>query len=123
MNIHPSTLCRISGSRDAGVIISLGARPQLIGNEVFGNGRGGFEVRYGGDPYLSRNTIRDHAGAEGAGVRVCGSAHGRATILSDNVFLRNEGEDIEREPEFNEDDKFDESDEEDEFDEDDEDDV
>ena len=48
----------------------------------------------GADPFLSGNTIRDHAGEDGWGVLVHHTAHGRATILPDNVFLRNEGGDV-----------------------------
>ena len=75
----------------------LGAKPRLIGNEISDNGGGGVLVDDGGDPYLAGNTIRDHEGAEGRGVFVRGSSHGLATILPDNVFLRNEGGDVVRE--------------------------
>ena len=100
MQISPhtfSTLCRISGGIFAGVYISDEARPRLIGNEIFGNGRGGVGIIDGGEPHLSGNTIRDHAGARGVGVLVQTSSHGLATILPDNVFLRNEGGDVVRE--------------------------
>ena len=55
-------------------------------------------VSHRGDPHLSGNTIRDHAGAAGVGVLVCSAAHGLATILPDNVFLRNAGGDVVRQP-------------------------
>ena len=99
MYIHSLATSRIGGAGGiaAGVLISHGSRPRLIGNEIFGNARG-IEVCRGGDPHLSGNTIRDHAGVGGIGVLVESSAHGRATILPDNVFLRNAGGDVVREP-------------------------
>ena len=98
MCMHYRTLCRISGSTEAGLYITQDARPRLIGNETFGNGRGGIEVYDRGDPHLSTNIIRDHGGAGGVGVLVRSTDHGRATILPDNVFLRNAGGDVVREP-------------------------
>ena len=81
-----------------GVNVSHEARPRLIGNEIWGNGRAGVFVGFGGDPFLSGNTIRDHAGVGSAGVLVSSTSHGLATILPDNVFLRNVGGDVERAP-------------------------
>ena len=91
-------LFRVSGSLAVGIRVVFESRPRLIGNEIFGNGRGGVSVSHLGDPHLSGNTIRDHAGEDGTGVLVGGLAHGRATVLPDNVFLRNEGGDVVREP-------------------------
>ena len=78
--------------------ISRNTRPRLIGNEIWGNGRLGITVDRGGDPFLSGNTIRDHAGADGMGVVVYRTSLGLATILPDNVFLRNEGGNVVRQP-------------------------
>ena len=89
---------RINGCSGAGISISAPLRPRLIGNEIWGSRRGGVEIDEGGDPFLSGNIIRDHAGEDGVGVLVCRSSHGLATILPDNVFLRNEGGDVVREP-------------------------
>ena len=81
-----------------GVFVSRNARPRLVGNEIWGNRVAGIAVDRGGDPFLSGNTIRDHAGVFGRGVFVQNTSHGLATILPDNVFLRNEGGDVVREP-------------------------
>ena len=85
---------RINGCSGAGISISAPLRPRLIGNEIWGNGRLGITVDRGGDPFLSGNTIRDHAGVDGRGVFVRRTSQGLATILPDNVFLRNEGGDV-----------------------------
>ena len=87
---------RISGSNLDGVHVTS-TSSRIIGNEIFGNVRG-ISVSRQGDPHISGNTIRDHAGVTGVGVVVHGSAHGRATILPDNVFLRNDGGDVVRDP-------------------------
>ena len=80
-----------------GVLISRNARPRLIGTEIWGNGVG-IAVTNEGDPHLSGNTIRDHAGVNGVGVLVLHTSHGLATILPDNIFLRNGGGDVVRQP-------------------------
>ena len=92
---------RIDGSTATGVCISRNAQPRLTGNEIWGN-RVGIFVEKGGDPFLSGNTIRDHVGVNdvgvhGVGVFVHHSSHGLATVLPDNVFLRNAGGDVVRE--------------------------
>ena len=92
------THCRINGSIGSGFGISRNARPRLISNEIWGNGIVGVTVDEGGDPFLSGNTIRDHAGVDGVGVVVRHTSHGLATILPDNIFLRNERGDVVREP-------------------------
>ena len=73
------------------------ARPRLIGNEIWGN-RVGLIAERGGDPFLSGNIIRDNGGVDGQGVLVRQTSHGLATILPDNVFLRNAGGDVVRQP-------------------------
>ena len=78
--------------------VTRNARPRLIGNEIWGNGVVGILIDEGGDPFLSGNTIRDHAGVHGRGMLVHRTSHGLATILPDNVFLRNEGGDVVRQP-------------------------
>ena len=88
---------RISGCIAAGILVSSNSRPRLIGNELYGNSRAGLLVFENSDPFLSGNTIRDHVGA-GVGVYVHHTSQGLATILPDNVFLRNEGGDVVREP-------------------------
>ena len=98
----PGTVGRLESNkiwknRLSNVIIAGGAQPCLIANEIWGSGRG-IVVDSGGDPFLSGNTIRDHAGANGRGVLVSRTSHGLATILPDNVFLRNEGGDVFRQP-------------------------
>ena len=85
----PSSICRIHDGLDCGVFVSHQARPRIEACEIWGNMRGGVCVAYGADPVLAANTIRDHAGAGGCGVFVSWSARGRATVLPDNVFLRN----------------------------------
>ena len=92
------THCRIDGSTISGFAITQYARPRLMGNEIWGNGCVGIIVDAGGDPFLSGNTIRDHAGVSGRGVFVDSTSHGLATILPDNVFLRNGGGDVVRRP-------------------------
>ena len=93
-------LLRIDGSTNSGVNVTQGARPRLIGTEIWGNGVAGVTADHGGDPFLSGNIIRDHTGAHdrGRGVIVRHTSLGLATILPDNVFLRNEGGDVVREP-------------------------
>ena len=78
------------------MLVSENAQPRLIGNEIWANGDG-IAIEEGGDPHLSGNTIRDHAGVNGRGVFVLHSSHGLATIRPDNVFLRNAGGDVVRE--------------------------
>ena len=92
------TLRRIDGSTYTGVNVLFAAQPRLIGNEIWGNGMAGVIVEQGGDPFLSGNTIRDHAGVNGRGVFVHHTSHGLATILPDNIFLRNGGGDVMRLP-------------------------
>ena len=87
-------LRRIDGSTQTGVFISNNSRPRLISNEIWGSGRTGVNINDGGDPFLSRNIIRDHAGQ---GVLVEHTSNGLANILPDNVFLRNVGGDVVRE--------------------------
>ena len=96
-------LRRIDGSSGVGVLISFNARPRLLGNEIWDNVLAGVRVSNGGDPFLSGNIIRDHAGMDGVGVLGVGvlvqqTSHGLATILPDNVFLRNTGGDVVRAP-------------------------
>ena len=91
------TLRRIDGSIFTGVFVTRGANPRLISNVIWGNGIGVYMIS-GGDPFLSGNTIRDHAGVHGRGVLVHPTSYGLATILPDNVFLRNGGGDVVREP-------------------------
>ena len=90
-------LRRIDGSTGAGLHVSNNAQPRLIGNEIWGNSMG-ILISDGGDPFLSDNAIHDHAGVNGRGVVVHHTSLGLATILPDNVFLRNEGGDVVREP-------------------------
>ena len=73
------TLRRIDGSTDTGVFVSNNSRPRLIGNEIWGN-RMGITIGGGGDPFLSANTIRDHAGANGRGVVVKPTSLGRQAL-------------------------------------------
>ena len=96
--IMPARCRRIHGAKFSGVCISDSHAPRLFDNELWDNGRGGIRVFGGGDPYLCGNTIRDHAGARGRGVFVHHTSHGCATVLPDNVFLRNEGGDVVRQP-------------------------
>ena len=90
-------LRRIDGSTNSGICVSYFSRPRLIGNEIWGN-HIGLHIDSGGDPFLSGNTIRDHAGVDGVGVLVARTSHGLTTIRPDNVFLRNAGGDVVREP-------------------------
>ena len=79
------------------MLITDSTRPRLIGNEIWGSGHGGIAIAMNADPYLSGNTIRDHAGVgAGFGVLVHHTSLGLAAILPDNVFLRNEGGDVVR---------------------------
>ena len=89
--------CRIhdSGGGD-GVVVTRGARPRLVGCELWGNTDGGIYVHEGGDPILTNNVIRDHAGTLGMGVLVASDAVGLCTVGSDNVFLRNLGGNVVR---------------------------
>ena len=80
------------------MLVSFEARPRLIGNEIWGNVRAGIVIARGGDPHISGNTIRDHSGVHALGVIVDHTSLGLATILPDNVFLRNEGGDVFRQP-------------------------
>ena len=91
-------LARIHHGFGDGVVVTDGARPFLVGNEIWGNGEGGIFVRRGADPFLSVNIIRDHAGRGGIGVLVAADAPGNAMVLPDNAFLRNEGGDVVRDP-------------------------
>ena len=91
-------LARIHHGFGDGIVVSDGARPFLIGNEVWSNGEGGIFVHRGADPTLSVNIIRDHAGPHGIGVLVAADAFGNATVLPDNAFLRNGGGNIVRDP-------------------------
>ena len=91
-------LARIHHGFGDGIVVSDGARPFLIGNEVWSNGEGGIFVHRGADPTLSVNIIRDHAGPHGIGVLVAADAFGNATVLPDNAFLCNEGGDVVRDP-------------------------
>ena len=76
--------------------VSDRARPRIEACEIWGNGSGGVYVFSSADPVLAANTIRDHAGPGGYGVHVEDTAHGRATVLPDNVFLRNTRGDVVR---------------------------
>ena len=80
------------------MLVSFEARPRLIGNEIWGNVRAGIVIARGGDPHISGNTIRDHSGVHALGVIVDHTSLGLATILPDNVFLRNGGGDVLRLP-------------------------
>ena len=84
-----------SGGGD-GVVVARGARPRLEGCELWGNADGGVYVHEGGDPFLSNNVIRDHAGALGMGVLVASDAVGLCTVGPDNLFLRNSGGNVVR---------------------------
>ena len=92
--------CKSHDCKVAGVSIDgAETRCNLKDNEVWGNGCG-VHVQAGGDPFLSGNTIRDHAEGEedycGAGLFVAHDAAGCATVRPDNVFERNEGGNVVR---------------------------
>ena len=69
------------------------ARGRLGRCELWGNANGGVIVWEGGDPTLAACTLRDHATgiypADGCGVYVAFSSHGKVTVGADCVFARN----------------------------------
>lgn len=85
--------CEIHGCSSEGISLFFGARPRIVESEIWGNVGEGILVRHG-DPTISKSTIRDNGRA---GIKVLASSHGLATILPDNVFLRNGGGDVVRE--------------------------
>jgi len=80
------------------VVSGAGSKGRLEGCEIAGNADCGVFVQNEGDPTLVGCTIRDHAAGEAAGIFVRASARGKAAVGAGNVFARNVGGDVVREP-------------------------
>ena len=83
----------VHSNEKAGVFV-IGGKGRLERNIIRANGRGGVFVHDRGDPTLLGNIIRDHAGRDGFGVYVHGSAFGNVVWGDGNRFSGNEAGDL-----------------------------